>query len=56
MNTNAAVNKQFAFAHSGDEALRYLNDQDHETILILPNINMPGMSGLQLPEQIKQKY
>lgn len=47
---------QFAFAHSGEEALRYLNEQEQEAILILSDINMPGMSGLQLLEQIKQKY
>ncbi|MBN8880044.1 MAG: response regulator [Sphingobacteriales bacterium] len=47
---------QFAFAHSGEEALRYLNNQKQEAILILSDINMPGMSGLQLLEQVKQKY
>lgn len=46
----------FAFSHSGEEALRYLNEQEQEAILILSDINMPGMSGLQLLEHIKQKY
>ena len=46
----------FAFAFSGEEALAYLNTQDHETVLILSDINMPGMSGLELLKQIKQKY
>ncbi|HEY8397224.1 MAG TPA: response regulator [Flavihumibacter sp.] len=47
---------EFAFAHSGEEALQYLNHQKQEAILILSDINMPGMSGLQLLERIKQKY
>lgn len=47
---------QFAFAHSGEDALHYLNEQAQEAILILSDINMPGMSGLQLLEDIKQKY
>jgi CheY-like chemotaxis protein len=49
-------NIAFAFAHSGEDALKYLNEQHQEAILILSDINMPGMSGLQLLEQIKQKY
>jgi CheY-like chemotaxis protein len=46
----------FAFAHSGEDALNYLNMHDQEAILILSDINMPGMSGLQLLGEIKQKY
>ncbi|MGN6539538.1 MAG: response regulator [Ginsengibacter sp.] len=46
----------FIFANSGNEALEYLNRQNHEFVLILSDINMPGMSGLELLEHIKQKY
>jgi two-component system chemotaxis response regulator CheY len=45
----------FVFAYSGEEALVYLNDLAHRAVLILSDINMPGMSGLELLGQIKQK-
>jgi two-component system, chemotaxis family, chemotaxis protein CheY len=47
---------EFAFSYSGEEALNYLNKHDHEAVLILSDINMPGMSGLELLGHIKQKY
>jgi len=46
----------FIFAFSGEEALAYLNKHEHEAVLILSDINMPGMSGLELLEHIKHKY
>lgn len=47
---------EFVFAFSGEDALVYLNKLEHEAVLILSDINMPGMSGLELLDRIKQTY
>lgn len=46
----------FMFAFSGEEALQKLEDIGHEAVLILSDINMPGMSGLELLKIIKKDY
>jgi two-component system, chemotaxis family, chemotaxis protein CheY len=47
---------EFVFSFSGEDALVQLNKWEHEAMLILSDINMPGMSGLQLLENVKKKY
>lgn len=46
----------FEFAFSGEEALKYLDGNRHEAVLILSDINMPGMNGLELLDRIKQEH
>ncbi|MGI4874797.1 MAG: response regulator [Janthinobacterium lividum] len=43
----------FSFAYSGEEALTFLTDHPSEVVLILSDINMPGMSGLELLRHVK---
>ena len=45
---------EFVFAFSGEDALIYLDQHEHEAVLILSDINMPGMSWLDLLERIKE--
>ena len=47
---------EFEFAFSGEQALVYLKEKRSEVILILSDINMPGMSGIDLLSKIKHVY
>lgn len=45
------------FAFSGKEALELLhNSQPPDVLYIFSDINMPGMSGLELLEQVKKEF
>jgi CheY-like chemotaxis protein len=45
------------FAHSGDHALQLLDEEiEPELLAVLSDINMPGMDGLQLLGEIKQRF
>jgi two-component system chemotaxis response regulator CheY len=46
----------FSFALSGEEALGYLEKNHSEIVLILSDINMPGMSGIELLSRIRHAY
>lgn len=45
----------FEFAYSGEDALEVMSKFSQEAVLILSDINMPGMNGLELLGIIKEK-
>ena len=48
---------ELCYAFSGEEALQYLNQSDPpDVVWVLSDINMPGMTGLELLKALKQKY
>ncbi|RYU91864.1 response regulator [Mucilaginibacter terrigena] len=47
---------EFDFAQSGEEALDYLKGKHSEVVLILSDINMPGMSGIELLTHIREDF
>ena len=47
---------EFEFALSGEDALSYLEAKHSEVVLILSDINMPGMSGFELLTRIRNQY
>jgi two-component system chemotaxis response regulator CheY len=47
---------EFSFAQSGEEALNYLHEKQSEVVLILSDINMPGMSGIELLGHIREDF
>src|SRR5262249_2333076 len=47
----------FKFAFSAEEAIDYLRTAEYaDLVLILSDINMPGMNGIELLKIIKEKY
>ncbi len=53
-----AINEQklsLQFAFSGSEALEMIGNQCDPELIMLTDINMPGMTGLELLQKVKEK-
>lgn len=46
----------FSFAFSGEEAMTFMRQHSSEVLIILSDINMPGMSGLELLSHVKEEF
>ena len=46
----------FNFAFSGEEALSFMREHHSEVLIILSDINMPGMNGLELLGHVKEEF
>jgi CheY-like chemotaxis protein len=47
---------EFSFAFSGEEALRFMENDTSGVVMILSDINMPGMSGIELLKAIRKDH
>lgn len=47
---------QLSYAESGQQALDMLKAHDTDVVLVLSDINMPGMTGLELLRIVKAEY
>ena len=46
----------FSFAFSGEEALQFMREHHSEVLIILSDINMPGMNGLELLGHVREEF
>ncbi|MFC1719854.1 response regulator [Pseudomonadota bacterium] len=48
---------EFLFAQSGEAALQLLDDTDQpEVLVVLSDVNMPGMNGMDLLDEVKKRW
>ena len=47
---------EFSFCFSGESAIHFLEAHPSEVVMILSDINMPGMSGIELLKTIRKQH